>query len=235
MKNSSRIAVGVLGAVAGYVASFVLLSLFDFGNRADPITSGLLGLFVYAPIGAIGGAVFASWLVTRPGKETSNDSVARNDGVARNSLKSLGVVALLCVAGIGIYLGLAYMTATPWLNRNGANPLLLFEVRFPAGFKVPASAQGITIELQTDLNTMPGELNPAGFHRDGEQAVIAGEVELAFRTSHRQLAVTIEGQPSRVYPIGLSARAPHTPEFGTWRRIDDGSEIRYRAKWPGKT
>ncbi|MBB4380910.1 hypothetical protein SAMN05216573_102320 [Bradyrhizobium sp. Rc3b] len=229
MKNSSRIAVGVAGAVAGYVAIFVLFSLFDFGNRADPITSGLLGLFVYSPIGAIAGAVFANWLVRRSGHDAGNGSIARN------SLKSLGVVVLLCVAGIGIYVAYAYATATPWLNRNGGNPLLVFEVRFPAGVAVPTSAQGITIELQTDLNTMPGEVTPAAFYRDGDQPVIAGEVELAFRTSHRQLAVNIEGQPSRIYPIDLTARAPHTPGFGTWRRLADGSEIRYRAKWPGKT
>ena len=229
MKNSSRIAAGVAGAVAGYVAIFVLFSLLDFGNRADPITSGLLGLFVYSPVGAVAGAVLASWLVTRSGKHTSNGSVART------SLKSLGVVALLCVAAAATYIAYAYATATPWLNRNGNNPLLVFEVRFPAGATVPTSAQGITIELQTDLNTMPGEVTPAAFYRDGDQPVIAGEVELAFRTSHRQLAVTIPGQPSRIYPIGLSAWAPHTPEFGTWRRLADGSEIRYRAKWPGKT
>ncbi|MBB4362263.1 hypothetical protein GGD65_003296 [Bradyrhizobium sp. CIR18] len=229
MKNSSRIAVGVAGAVAGYIAIFVLFSLFDFGNRADPITSGLLGLFVYSPIGAIAGAVVANWLVRRSGQDAGNGSIARN------SLKSLGVVVLLCVAGIGIYIAYAYATATPWLNRNGGNPLLVFEVRFPAGVAAPTSAQGITIELQTDLNTMPGEVTPTAFYRDGDQPVIAGEVELAFRTSHRQLAVNIEGQPGRIYPIDLTARAPHTPEFGTWRRLADGSEIRYRAKWPGKT
>ncbi|RTE89003.1 MULTISPECIES: hypothetical protein [Bradyrhizobium] len=229
MKSSSRIAVGVAGAVAGYIATFVLLSFVDFGNRADPITSGLLGLFVYSPIGAIAGAVLASWLVTRPETDASNGSVART------SLKSLGIVALFCVAAAATYLAYAYATATPWLNPNAANPLLVFEVRFPAGVTVPASAQGITIELQTDLNTMPAELTPAAFHRDGDQPVIAGEVELAFRTSHRQLAVSIQGQPTRIYPIDLTARAPHTPEFGTWRRLADGSEIRYRAKWPGKT
>jgi hypothetical protein len=100
---------------------------------------------------------------------------------------------------------------------------------------VPASAQGIAIELQTDLNTMPGEPSVGRFRRDGDKPVIAGEVELAFRTSHRQLAVNIEGQPSRLYPIGISAKAPHTADFGPWQSQADGSEIRYRAKWPGKT
>lgn len=233
MKNSSRVGAGIAGAVVGYIAVFVLFSALDLGNRADPITSGLVALFFYSPMGAIAGAVLASWLVTRSGNPGKDD--ASKDGVARNSLKSLGVVVLLCAAGIGIYIAYAYATATPWLNRNGNNPLLVFEVRFPAGVAVPASAQGITIELQTDLNTMPGEVTPAAFYRDGDQPVIAGEVELAFRTSHRQLAVTLQGQPSRIYPLDLTARAPHTPEFGTWRRLADGSEIRYRAKWPGKT
>ncbi|MBR0813514.1 hypothetical protein JQ544_18415 [Bradyrhizobium diazoefficiens] len=228
MKSSSRIAAGVVGAVAGYVAIFVLFSLLDLGNRADPITSGLLALFVYSPIGAIGGAVLASWLVSRPGENASNASVARD------SLKSLGVVTLLCVGAAAAYLAYAYATATPWLNPNAANPLLVFEIRLPPGAAMPTSPQSIAIELQTDINTMPAELSPAGFRRDGDQAVVTGEVELAFRTSHRQLAVNIQGQPSRIYRIDLTARAPHTPEFGTWHSLPDRSEIRYRAKWPGK-
>jgi len=227
MRAWLRIAAGIIGAVVGFIATMGLLELADFGNRADPIATALFALFVIAPIGAMIGLVLATRLATR--KDDNSGSLARN------SLKSLGVLALLCVAAAVTYGVYAYATATPWLNPNASNPLLLFEVRFPVNVAVPASAQGITIELQTDLNTMPGELTPAAFYRDGDQPVIAGEVELAFRTSHRQLAVTIQGQPSRIYPIDLTARAPHTPEFGTWRRLTDGSEIRYRAQWPGKT
>ncbi|MGT2439175.1 hypothetical protein ACU4GH_29200 [Bradyrhizobium betae] len=49
MTNSSRVGAGVAGAVVGYIAIFVLFSVLDMGNRADPITSGLLALFVYSP------------------------------------------------------------------------------------------------------------------------------------------------------------------------------------------
>jgi hypothetical protein len=227
MKSSLRIAAGIAGAVAGFIATLLLLEFGDFGNRADPITSGLMALFVFAPVGAIAGLVLATKLATH--KDGSTDSLARN------SLKSLGIVVLLCVtAGVGYYV-YAVTTATPWLNPNASNPLLLFEVRLPAGTAVPTSAQAISIELQTDLNTMPGETNVSLFRRDGDKPVIAGEVELAFRTAHRQLAVNIEGQPGRLYPIGLAAKAPHAPEFGSWQSLADGSEIRYRAKWPGKT
>jgi hypothetical protein len=156
-------------------------------------------------------------------------------GLACNSLKSFAALAVLCAAAGSAYYVYAITTATPWLNPNASNPLLVFEVRLPAGATVPSSPRGIAIELQTDINTMPGELSPAGFRLDGGQPVIAGEVELAFRTAYRQLAVNIEGQPNRIYPIALSAKAPHTPEFGTWRPLPDGGEIRYRAKWPGKS
>jgi hypothetical protein len=61
MKNSSRIAAGVAGAVGGYVATFVLFSVLDLGNRADPITSGLLALFVYSPIRAMAWCLPAGW------------------------------------------------------------------------------------------------------------------------------------------------------------------------------
>jgi len=48
------------------------------------------------------------------------------------------------------------------------------------------------------------------------------------------LEVKINGQPDRLYRIGLSAKAPHTSESGPWQPQADGSEIRYRAKWPGR-
>ena len=44
----------------------------------------------------------------------------------------------------------------------------------------------------------------------------------------------VNGQPDRLYQIALSAKAPHTSEPGPWQPNIDGSEIRYRAKWPGQ-
>ena len=100
---------------------------------------------------------------------------------------------------------------------------------------MPGSTSDIAVELQTDLNTMPGELRPDQFRSDGEKPVIAGYVELAFRTAYRQLEIRIKGQPDRLYLVGLPAKAPHSPEFGPWQANADGSEIRYRARWPGQS
>src|SRR5262245_51809799 len=140
MRSSLRIAAGVAGAVAGFVVTFLLLEFGGFGNRADPITSGLLAVFVYAPIGAVTGLVIATRLAMRSSGENAGS-------LTRNSLKALGVVIILCVTAVGAYAVYAYSTATPWLNRNGGTPLLLFEVRLPAGVAVPQAAERIKIEL----------------------------------------------------------------------------------------
>jgi hypothetical protein len=227
MKNSLHISGGVLGAVAGFLATLLVLGLTGFGNPADPIQSGLLALLVVAPAGAIIGLVIGTAIGMRwRGRKDAG-------GLAVNSLKAFGVVLALCAAVGGAYLWYVVETATPWLNPNAANPLLQFEVRLAPGAALP-EARDIAIELQTDQNRMPGEARFNQFRREGDRAVIAGDVELAFRTAYRQLEIKIKGQPDRVFRIGLSGKAPHAPELGPWEKLPDGSEIRYRAKWPGR-
>ena len=227
MKNALPIILGVVGALLGFVGGLWLHELLGFANRADPIMSGMIALIVFGPAGGVAGLL----LGTKIGRSLRGQEAA--DSFGKSSLKALGiVVAAVAILGGGYYV-YALTTATPWLNPNQGNPVLQFEVRLPAGAAMPASARDIRIELQTDLNQMPGE--PRQLRRDGDRGVIAGEVELAFRTAKRQLEIKIAGQPDRVYRIGLDARAPHTPALGPWQPQADGSEIRYRAKWPGQS
>ncbi|MBR1268474.1 hypothetical protein JQ629_13225 [Bradyrhizobium sp. AUGA SZCCT0222] len=228
MKNLPQIAGGVAGAAVGFAATLLIVELVGSGNRADPIGSALLAVFVFAPAGAIAGLVLGTKLAMRMrgGENTGS--------LAGNSLRAFGALILLCAAAGTAYYVYAVTTATPWLNPNAATPLLQFEVRLPAGAALPAAAADVAVELQTDQNSMPGVPRLNQFRRDGERPVIAGDVELAFRTAHRQLEVKIKGQPARVYRIGLTAKAPHAAQLGPWQPNADGSEIRYRAKWPGR-
>ncbi len=228
VKNSLQIAGGVVGAVIGFVGTLLMLELAGFGNRADPVGSGLLALFVFAPAGAIAGLVTGTTLGMRM---RGGDNAG---SLAGNSFKAFGALIVLCVAAGTAYYVYAVTSATPWLNPNAANPILVFEVRLPAGAALPNAARDMAVELQTDINRMPGEPRFNQFRSDGDRPVIAGDVELAFRTAHRQLEVKIDGQPDRLYPIGLPSKAPHASELGPWQSAADGSEIRYRAKWPGR-
>jgi hypothetical protein len=228
VKNSLRIAGGVVGAVFGFVGTLLTLELVGFGNRADPVGSGVLAPFVFAPAGAIAGLVTGTTLAMRMRGSDNAGSLAGN------GFKAFGALIALCVAAGAAYYVHAVTSATPWLNPNAATPVLEFEIRLPAGMAPPNSTRDIAIELQTDINTMPGEPRFNLFRRDGDRSVIAGQVDLAFRTAHRQLEVKVNGQPDRLYLIGLSAKAPHASGLGPWQPTTDGSEIRYRAKWPGQ-
>jgi hypothetical protein len=224
MSKVHPIVAGVLGAVLGFCAVLFGLAIIGFGNPHDPIMSGLIVLLGLAPAGAIGGLVLGTRLAMQVRGET--------EGLLRNSLKALAltVVATTVIGGAVSYYMVA--TATPWLNPNAPNVMLQFEVRLPPAALPPASARDVKIELQTDMNRMPGEVRQ--IRRDGEQSVIVGEVDLAFRTAKRQLEVKVTGQPDRVFNIALTDKAPHTPALGPWQKRVDGSEFRYRAKWPGR-
>jgi len=227
VKSKLQIFGGVVGAIVGFVAAIALSGLLGFGNRADPIASGLLALFGIGPVGAVAGLVLGTRLAMLVPRSENPGSLARN------SLKSFAALIVFCAAAGTAYYVYAVNTATPWLNPNAANPVLEFEVRLPAGTALPASGADVAFELQTAVNTMPGEPRPSRFRRDGDKPVVAVEVELAFRTASRMLWVKVKGQPDRLYTIGLTAKAPHASTLGPWLLQGDGSEIRYRARWPG--
>lgn len=220
------IAAGMIGAVLGFLAALMLLALVGFGNPMDPIASGILALAVIAPLGALAGLIVAVKVAT----------AMRGEGAAGGFTRNAVAALVAVVASTGVIGGLVtyyyVATATPWLNPKGGNPLLLFEVRLPSGAPPPSSADDIRIDLQTDLNAMPGKVD--ALRRDDDRALIAGHVELAYRTPYRQVEIKIAGQPERVFPLRLSDRAPHARAFSAWQKEADGSEIRYRPKWPGQ-
>jgi hypothetical protein len=128
-------------------------------------------------------------------------------------LAALIVLFVICPIGaivgllIGVWIGrntiYAVSTATPWLRP--AFIVLQFEVRLPPGAAVPP-AQGVTAELQTDLNTTPAEMKPDQFRSDDGRPVVVGQVDLAFRTNSRQLEVKVPGRMDRTYQIKIPPR-----------------------------
>ena len=203
----------------------MLLGIVGFGNPMDPIMSGMIALVFVCPLGAIGGLVLG---VKTAMRMQGQDNAA----FLRNALAALATT-LLVSAGIGgaaIYY--FHATATPWLNPNAAPVMLQFEVRLPPGVALPKSPKEVEVELQTSMNRMPPD--SVQLRSDGDRAVIFGQVELGFRVPHRQLEVKVNGQRNRVFLIKMTDKAPHSRDLSAWQALSDGSEIRYRAKWPGQ-
>lgn len=219
-----RVLSGLIGAVVGFFLTLFLLETIGFRIQGDPIMTGFLGIL----IGGLGGAV---GVVAATKLAIMRSEGANAPGATAASLKNLALVAALVgVGGFGYFL-YSYVTATPWLRPGGI--VLQYEVQMPNGTSL-AVAQTAEIDLQTGQNSMP-----FSYHRnkkviDGDPPMITGVVDLAFRTSSRQLELKIPGQPVRVFPLKLAAEPKHSPNLGAWQKHPDGGEVRYRVRWPGQ-
>jgi hypothetical protein len=83
---------------------------------------------------------------------------------------------------------------------------------------LPDNLAGLSIDLNTDKNTMPAALTEA--HKDDGRPLIAGTVDLYFRTSSRILVLRIDGEPDRLFMLKLARNPPTSPDFGPWQRVD---------------
>ena len=214
--RTRAIVFGLIGATLGFVAAGPVLAMLpDPSDRADIATHLIRALLVLPPC-IIGGLLLGVAFALRgeaPGQFTRHALAA-----GAWTLGAIGIIG----GGVIWYM---VATATPWLKPSMT---LEFEVRLPAGTKAPAGAREVKLELQTDLNTMPGELREV--RNEADRAVLVGKVELMYRTRYRQIEVKVAGQNERVFPLKLPASPPAAPELGGWEKQPDGSEIRYRAR-----
>jgi hypothetical protein len=230
---------GLVGAALGWFAAAAaalvisgLLGVSDFEGAR-----GMTAIFGIGPIGGLAGLVLGVVLVLRIRGRHGAGGIAW-----RVPLVVAGIVALVAA-------GLWWMYETrPVLNSNGPAPRLAFEVRLPPGLAVPADAGGMEAELHTERNRMPGVIARDGVRMEEGRAIIAGSVELYFRSGWRLLEVKVPDQGDRLFKLGLPASPRHTTPFGPWERAafiaspggqqprktgpDEGFEIRYRVLWP---
>ena len=65
---------------------------------------------------------------------------------------------------------------------------------------------------------MPGTLT--GTRTEQGRPVIAGSVDLYFRTASRILVLRLPGEPDRLFMLNLGRNPSASPEFGPWQRVD---------------
>jgi hypothetical protein len=213
MATLARLLGGLVGALAGFAAGALVsylimgwLGVSDFeGERAT--TAAIL----FGPLGGLVGMVVGSRLGLR--------LTGGHSGAGATVLWSgLGLVVLIAVGGAG--LGLAWLGSDRPLGNNGAAPRLLFEVRVLDDVSIPDDGKGVRVTLDTDRNQMPAEMTGRPAERDGEWLLLAGEVELYYRTAQRLLVVDLGNGNQHVFDLGLPASPSQTETWGPWRRVD---------------
>jgi hypothetical protein len=217
--------------LTGFIADF-LLGLAGMSAREG--YRAMIAFFTFAPFGGLAGLVLGVFIVLR----------------YRGGYRSLAALAgrgALVIAGIaattaaGLW---AYSLSDDVLVRNGPPPQAKFEIRLPANSVLPAKLEGVEIDLNTDKNTMPAKFAEA--ERDGGRPIVAGAVDLYFRTSHRLLVLRVPGEPDRLFVLRLAGNPPADAAFGPWQRVDyiadqgqqaprkgapgDDYDIRYRVE-----
>jgi hypothetical protein len=204
---------GIAGAAVGWaaVAAAVVLvgSLLGASNFEGAL--GMFAVFGAGPIGGVVGLVLGIWLALRRRGHASVSALAWR-------LPAVAAAIAALAAGTVWYL---YETRPGLGTSAGGAPRLDFEIRLPPGVEGSALSRNARIELNTERNRMPGQLAAGGGRREGERHVIAGTVELHYRSGWRLLELLAgPGEPSRVFDLRLPARPGHMREFGPWRRVD---------------
>ena len=131
---------------------------------------------------------------------------------------------------------------------NLSYPHVAFELRLPAGTRVPENKDGIVMTLSTPVLESPAIfgarwLSPEWLRQDeGDRPVIMGLAPLRARTTDRRIVLQIPGEPERVFRIDLPAAPPFGRDRTQWQpvaqvkengvarpgRPEDQAEIRYR-------
>jgi hypothetical protein len=226
------IVAGIVAAVVGWLVTGSL-TVWIAGLYGMSDFEGQRGMFAFLAVGPIGGLVAmvaTIWFVLRIGKGRAalGPSLARTGAV-------LGAIVALVAAAIGI----RYLSIDTYTNE--APPRLEFEVRVPDSIPL-SDRDAVRVELHTDKNVGDGTLFAPWPRPDG---VIAGSVELAFKTPGRLLVVTLPAQPVRLFRLPLARDPDSTPAFGAWQHAtfvdgrddrppvaapaDDPVEVRYRV------
>ena len=232
---------GILGAALGWVAAaFAAIVISGYLGVSDfEGARGMLAVWGIGPFGGLLGLIGGIWLVLRArGLRSFKATAVRMPLV-------MGGIAALTAGGLWI----AY-EMRPGLNSNGAPPRLMFEIKLPAGTKLPASRDAIGINLATEKNTMPGAVFASEDRMDGDRPVITGSVEITYRSSWRLLELKLPGEPDRLFVLKLASRPGHDKEFRDWEHVthvadtgdnrprmagpQDVFDIRYRVAWPGE-
>ena len=229
---------GIVGAGLGFALGAAAAGLLApvLGISGFEGASGYFAVFVGGPIGALLGLVLGASLVLRRAGHRSLGAIG-----GRLALVVIGVIGV----GGAVLAGFWFMR--PIINANGPAPQLVFEIRLPLRAS-PPSGTGYTIELQTSKNRMPGRLEPP--QEEEGRAVIAGSVEMYFRTWQRMLVLTMPDKTDVLFNIKLGLSPAHTKTFGAWQRADyigepgkdearrtteaDQYEVRYRTAWAGE-
>ena len=152
----------------------------------------------------------------------------------------------LAAGGLALY----ESTIPDRLEYDQAGASLEFELRAPAAFALPDDPAAIEVTLDTDLNQQPAEWRAPALREESARQVLAGMVELYYRTSSRLLVFRFPDSRDRIFRLRLAAKPDPEEGWSDWYAVDfvglpgqpatvapgpeDPLELRYRIQVWGR-
>jgi hypothetical protein len=202
---------GIVGALAGWLLTgfgIVVLSTMLGVPSADQAAAAFATL---GPFGGLAGLAIGVLLVLR-----FKGGVRAPRDLAKRAGFTVLIVAVLA-AGM---LRLAD-SALANLGINARPPAIAFEIRLPLqAASAPLMQSEAQVTLNTDLNETVAQLAPDWALTDDGRPVIAGSVSLPARTVQRMIALSLPGQPSRLFRLRLAPKPSPSDTFSPWHQVD---------------
>ena len=226
MTYLKAILAGIIGAALGWgLSAMVAAKAAEMLGMSN--FEGAIGFFAFFGVGPIGGLVAgitAIWLVLR--KEG-------HKGLKAISWRLPAVLAAIAALVAGVFF-ILYETRDSLGTSSSGPPRLDFELKLPAGTTFSGKPSAIRVELSTVKNEMPGLVFDGGGRQEDGRQVLAGSVELYYRSSWRLLEVALDANgPALIFDLKLPSRPGHMKEFGPWRKADFVAEPNGQPKEAG--
>lgn len=205
------VAGGIAGMLAGYLAAAFLSSIVMgwYGVSDFEGGRGMAAAFAFGPLGGLLGLAGGIWLGLRRGGQSIGKALAR---------AGIAVAAIVGIAAGGLAI---YSYSVPHrLEYDQAGASLEFELSAPADFVLPADPGAVEATLDTDLNQQPATwLDPAK-RLEGDRQILAGTVELYYRTASRLLVFRFPDGRDRIFRLGLAAKPDPENGWSDWHAVD---------------
>jgi MFS family permease len=209
---------GLLGALAGWFGLAFLVVSLSGPDRDGGLAMG--AFFNIGPIGGLAGFIAGVWLFSKFGvtRETTPLPGAEGSGETpqiRTRLSRPFAAVLVVIVG-----GLAWwawyeLIRSPYLTHGFMTLSLQF--RLPSGMALPQNKEDVQIEVTEGQSHAEVWLSNSWHGHDGDRQVILATVDLTYKTSNREVSLTLPGAPQASWRLNLSSDPDPTPGYSAWR------------------
>jgi hypothetical protein len=226
MRYVFAILCGLIGALGGWFGLAFLVIVLSGPDRDGGIAMG--AFFTIGPIGGVLGFIAGVWLFNKIGviRETVPPLGVEGSGTTIEPPARTRISRPFAALLVAIAFGLAWWTwyeliRSPYLTHGFMTLNLQF--RLPAGMALPPSKEDVHIDVAEGQFHPEVWLSQSWHGHDGDRQVILVSVDLMYKTSNRDVSLSLPGMTPLSWRLDLPSDPDPMPGYSPWRLADSAS------------